>query len=104
MRGSRRRRKFAPPVRYSGTPLPTAPDAMLTHTTNLLFAAVVAGVFFQLLALVRLGGKLLRPRIANRLQRTRRTAAAPVAAPAIAGRVRRRPRRDYRLALRTARV
>jgi hypothetical protein len=76
---------------------------MLTHTTNVLFAAVVAGVFFQSLALVWFGSKLLRPRLANSLPRARRVAApAPLAIPATT--VRRRPKRDYRLALRTARV
>jgi uncharacterized SAM-binding protein YcdF (DUF218 family) len=76
---------------------------MLTHTTQALFAVVAAGVFLQLLTLLWVGGKLLRPRLARRLKRTPPGTAAPVAV--LGGeRSRRRLRRDYRLALHTTRA
>ncbi|MBN9118486.1 MAG: hypothetical protein J0I06_04890 [Planctomycetes bacterium] len=79
---------------------------MLTHTANLLLAAAVAGVFVQSLAVVWVGGRVLRPRI-SRLRAPRAAAPTPRpqngAAPAAVVRVRRRPRRDYRLALGAAR-
>jgi len=74
---------------------------MLTFTTNALVVVIAAGVFAQLLAVVWVGGKVLRPRIARCKVRTTSNADTAVA---LNVRARRRLRRDYRIALLAARV
>lgn len=74
---------------------------MLALTTNVLFAVIVAGVFAQVAAVAWAGGKVIRPRLARRWKPTRQT---PVATLALNVRARRRLRRDYRIALLSARA
>lgn len=73
---------------------------MLALTTNVLFVVIVVGVFAQVAAVAWAGGKVIRPRLARR----KRTLPAPAVALAINVRARRRLRRDYRIALLSARA
>ena len=73
---------------------------MLALTTNVLFAVIVAGVTAQVAAVAWAGGKVIRPRLARQQSKV----VAPTAALALNVRARRRLRRDYRLALLSARA
>jgi hypothetical protein len=80
----------------------TAPDAMLTHAiSTAALTLAVAGVLFQVATLARLSACVARAQVIRwRRLRAPQRGGPSVPAPAKNPATKRRPRRDYRLALR----